>query len=629
MKKIRLFLSPLLTAAIITVSVSPAYVYADELTPVENADAAAQELTETSEDDLQDVSSDELTYDAVEESGDDITTGMAADTTDDITDGSEASSSESGKCGGWIMDEPGAVMPIPEPENLEFRGTLPKQYSNRNVLPTTRNQGDYGTCWAFSALGGLQADLLMDGIKADFSPLQLAYYASNTYKDPKGCRTDSVTNDGNPQTYLDMGGSLEQGARLLSNHIGAVAESVVPYSTAQTFRGGSGGNEYLTTKDSAHLKAAYYIDSNDTNGLKRAIILHGGISVGYFHSDKYYDKTYKSYYNPTNEGGGHAVLIVGWDDDFPKEDFANVRGIPKGNGAWLVRNSWGSDWGDNGYFWISYYDGALTKDLGLGYLIAYDAVKEKADNCYSYDGQSRANMTINGGKSCSVRETYKVTGGEAVTSVGFELRSADVDARVTVKNKKTGETATGKIHTTYAGMYTVKLKKQLYMSGKTNVEVVIDYSSKNDIRIVCELPGEQPPVIIDKTGGRIVCKGVCDKGVEVKYKSSSKYTKYKYDPRMRIYTVKSKAPSKVPVQSVSLNKSKTNVKKGKKVQLSAKIIPTNATNKNVTWSTSNKKIATVSKKGLVKGIKAGKATITVKTKDGKKKARCKVTVKKK
>ncbi|MBQ9361437.1 MAG: Ig-like domain-containing protein, partial [Lachnospiraceae bacterium] len=50
------------------------------------------------------------------------------------------------------------------------------------------------------------------------------------------------------------------------------------------------------------------------------------------------------------------------------------------------------------------------------------------------------------------------------------------------------------------------------------------------------------------------------------------------------------------------------------------------TTKNVTWKSSNKKVATVDKNGKVKGIKKGTATVTVTTKDGKKKAVCKVTV---
>ena len=83
----------------------------------------------------------------------------------------------------------------------------------------------------------------------------------------------------------------------------------------------------------------------------------------------------------------------------------------------------------------------------------------------------------------------------------------------------------------------------------------------------------------------------------------------------------------VAVKSVKLNKKTASVKKGKTITLKATITPSNATTKTVTWKTSNKKIATVTSKGIVKGVKKGTATITVTTKDGKKTAKCKVTVK--
>ncbi len=82
-----------------------------------------------------------------------------------------------------------------------------------------------------------------------------------------------------------------------------------------------------------------------------------------------------------------------------------------------------------------------------------------------------------------------------------------------------------------------------------------------------------------------------------------------------------------PVKSVVLNKKILTIKKGKTYRLIATVYPTNANNKKVYWRTSSKSIATVSSKGYVKGIRRGIAYIRVYTVDGKKTARCKVTVK--
>lgn len=86
-------------------------------------------------------------------------------------------------------------------------------------------------------------------------------------------------------------------------------------------------------------------------------------------------------------------------------------------------------------------------------------------------------------------------------------------------------------------------------------------------------------------------------------------------------------PNTVKVIRLTLNYSEISLKKGKTKTLKASVTPSNATNKKLKWSTSNKRVATVTQKGKVKGKKAGTATITATTKDGSKlKAMCKVTV---
>ena len=88
-----------------------------------------------------------------------------------------------------------------------------------------------------------------------------------------------------------------------------------------------------------------------------------------------------------------------------------------------------------------------------------------------------------------------------------------------------------------------------------------------------------------------------------------------------------KVTVKQPVKSIKLNKTSATLKKGKSLTLKATISPSSANNKAVTWSSSNKKVATVSSKGVVKAVGNGTATITVKAKDGSgKKATCKITV---
>ena len=125
--------------------------------------------------------------------------------------------------------------------------------------------------------------------------------------------------------------------------------------------------------------------SLDNNYIKWALMNYGAVATYMYMDDSnpyYYNGNTYSYYYPGMESINHAVDIVGWDDNYDKNNF-NI--IPPGNGAFIIRNSWGANWGDNGYFYVSYYDSVLGIGTSNGGSNSPNYVFIDAENTSNYN----------------------------------------------------------------------------------------------------------------------------------------------------------------------------------------------------------------------------------------------------
>ena len=88
--------------------------------------------------------------------------------------------------------------------------------------------------------------------------------------------------------------------------------------------------------------------------LKNYIMDYGGATTLVLTDNQWHKYKGGIYHKEKYSGGFHGVLIIGWDDNYSKDNFVYEK--PENDGAWLVLNSWGSSWGNNGTGWISYED---------------------------------------------------------------------------------------------------------------------------------------------------------------------------------------------------------------------------------------------------------------------------------
>jgi C1A family cysteine protease len=229
-----------------------------------------------------------------------------------------------------------------ETADIQANG-LPATYDLRALGRVTgvRDQGSCGSCWAFATYGSLESYLLPSQTW-DFSEQNMLN--SNLW-DPGHCD----------------GGNANMAMAYLSRWAGPVNERADPYSISTLL-------SPPNLKVRKHVQDMYFIPgisaSGDNKNIKTAIMNYGGVYSLMYMNEKapsLYNSATASYYldfgyvmsQDSWLFPNHAVTLVGWDDTYGRNKFATPA---PGDGAYIAKNSWGTGFGQNGYFYISYYD---------------------------------------------------------------------------------------------------------------------------------------------------------------------------------------------------------------------------------------------------------------------------------
>lgn len=377
-----------------------------------------------------------------------------------------------------------AYIPTSFPENMS---TITSNY------PSYRNQNPYGTCWAFASTGLAEFDLINDGSadkNINLSELALAYFTYNSVTDPLGGTVGDYTkyyNENASVSYLNYGGNFEMASRRYAQWVGPVNESLVPYSQASGSVSKGLDDSYAYGYDEAHLQNAYLINiKKNADDVKKQIMEHGAVGIMYYH-DNYslgWNDSIASYtyHDDDYSGGGHAVMVVGWDDDFSKDNFT-AASKPENDGAWLVRNSWGIY---ASYFWMSYETCSLADTAWVFDFSANDGL----DNNYQLDGgvtaypdrnhRMLANVFTAQQKSDNEYEELKAVSLSFTTATSV---SYTIDVYTDLQNESNPisgtkqESATTTGTTAYAGIYTIPLENSVKLTPGSKFAIVVSLDS--------------------------------------------------------------------------------------------------------------------------------------------------------
>ena len=521
--------------------------------------------------------------------------------------------------------------------------TYPAAYRTEN-LPAVRDQGIYGVCWSFSTISLIETNLIKKNLASsdiDLSELHLVNYTYNCVNDPLGGLEGDVNKfDTSHGSVMQYGGNVEMAANSLLDWEGAVNEDVVPY-TIDYIR--QVENEQLDDslaygKDVAHVQNFYRVNITSRDDVKKAVMDYGAVSISYFSdqssdwSTDNYNSSTAAYYCPNAYTSNHAVTIVGWDDDYSADNFATT---PDGNGAWIVRNSWGSYYGKEGYFYLSYYDKSIYT---VGYALEAE-LSDNYDNNYQYDGAMLYGYMGYGGsnKYANIFEAKaNQDGSENIKAVSFMTgRSTNLNYTVSIYTNLTDETnpESGTLAaqksgiTTYDGTYTVNLDSPVEINEGNKFSVVVEVRNAS---------GKTSYLAYERSMQSGMAGYWCT--ASAKENQSFVATPYGYwddfgkarscNFIIKAFTDNETQTPVVEVESVSLNKSEMTLTEGESETLAATVTPDNAENKSIKWSSNNEAVATVDANGTVTAKSAGTAVITATSTNGKS-AGCTVTVEKK
>ncbi len=390
--------------------------------------------------------------------------------------------------------EPPVLMPDYDPWDEVLEDSLESSYDARDhfSIPSIKNQNPTGTCWAHAAAALAETNAMNKGIRIapDYAEAHLTWFSYTPLTDTSdpmygddyttimcdqyGCSSlNELLAKFNASSIYDIGGHYYMSMSAFASMRGPCNET--PEMKVNNRPGSDVMTEDIRYNSDLHLKNTYFYDKADTVSIKSAIKNNGMVGVSYWsdsssYTNEWYSTTYTAYYQNSTDSTNHAINIIGWDDNFSRENFKSSKSLPTNDGAWLCRNSWGENFGVDGYFYISYEDTSLDYFWSL----EVEDSSDYGDTVYQYDGGYRNRS------SYPTANVFTAVSDEPITEVSFAAYDSSYDYDVRIYTGVSGTRVSGGTLAAqvsgsgkYAGYQTVKLPQAVSVTKGEKFAVVV------------------------------------------------------------------------------------------------------------------------------------------------------------
>ena len=362
--------------------------------------------------------------------------------------------------------------------NTQLSGQFPATYDLRTLglMTSVKDQGSTcGSCWAFASCAAIESQWLKLG------------FGTNDLSE------DNIIDCHGFDEAPCAGGSYYMSQAMLSVHKGILSESNDPYSPSVQ---NCPFNLSFPPAAIAFVEDMLFIPPVK-NSIKQALIDYGAVATTMFFNPANYNAAKYKYYDNNIDSNdslyAHCVTIAGWIDTM------TFAGAP-GNGGWIIKDSYGTSWAQNGYFYCSFYDAGILGENAV-FPVRYELPPPQNKSIvYSHDQLGWIDNYGTGSNQAwgLVKYTLLPSGGmvapQQVKRIGTYAVADNTNLEISVWRQKNGNVLSGFVGSTslscqYKGFYTIPF----YIKSDT---VLSEYYIK--VRYQCP-SGTQQPIPVEKS----------------------------------------------------------------------------------------------------------------------------------